>query len=154
MFQITSRRTQFFAFWFFTERSKADGEEPLELARFRRDCTCDGMTDIHYVKSIRIRSFSGPYFLAFGLNTEWIQKDTEYLSIFSPNAGKCGPEKLLMRALFTHCLFLLKTLFTVQCNCSSCGANDANTVIIRKYQKKVELQGKQKFYKNTFTHWK
>ena len=26
--------------------------------------------DIHYVKSVHIRSFSGPYFLAFGLNTE------------------------------------------------------------------------------------
>ena len=24
----------------------------------------------HYVKSVRIRSYSGPYFLAFGLNTE------------------------------------------------------------------------------------
>ena len=29
---------------------------------------------IHYVK--RIRSFSGPYFLAFGLNTD--QKNSEY----------------------------------------------------------------------------
>ena len=31
--------------------------------------------------------FSGPYFPAFGLNTEYI---------FSPNAGKYGPEKLHM----------------------------------------------------------
>ena len=23
---------------------------------------------------------------------DWIQKDTEYLSVFNPNAGKCGPE--------------------------------------------------------------
>ena len=30
--------------------------------------------------------FSGPYFPAFGLNTE-------YLPVFSPNAGKYGPEK-------------------------------------------------------------
>ena len=29
--------------------------------------------------------FSGPYFHAFGLNTE--------ISVFSPNAGKYGPEK-------------------------------------------------------------
>ena len=34
-----------------------------------------------------------PYFLAFGLNTE---------SAFSPNAGKYGPEKLLIRTLFTE----------------------------------------------------
>ena len=31
--------------------------------------------------------FSGPYFPAFGLSTE------RYLSVFSPNAGKYGPEK-------------------------------------------------------------
>ena len=33
--------------------------------------------------------FSGPYFPAFGLNT----RDTKYLSVLSPNAGKYGPEK-------------------------------------------------------------
>ena len=39
--------------------------------------------------------FSGPYFPAFGLNTERyaVRRDTEYLSVFSPNAGKYGPEK-------------------------------------------------------------
>ena len=36
----------------------------------------------HCVESIRILSYSGPYFPAFGLNTER----------FSPNAGKYGPE--------------------------------------------------------------
>ena len=41
------------------------------------------------MKSDRIRSFSGPYFL-------------EYLSVFSPNAGKCGPEKLQIWTLFTE----------------------------------------------------
>ena len=30
----------------------------------------------HCVKSIRIRGFSGPYFPAFGLNTDW--KNSEY----------------------------------------------------------------------------
>ena len=35
----------------------------------------------YWVKSVRIRSFSGPYFPAFGLNT----RDTPYLSVFSPN---------------------------------------------------------------------
>ena len=46
----------------------------------------------HCVKSLHIRSFSGPYFPAFGLNTE-------YLSAFSPNAGKYGQEKLRIRIL-------------------------------------------------------
>ena len=29
--------------------------------------------------------------------------DAEYLSVFSPNAEKCGPEKLQIRTLFTQC---------------------------------------------------
>ena len=45
----------------------------------------------HYVKSVRIRSFSGLYFPAFGLNTE---RYGVSLSVFSPSAGKYGPEKL------------------------------------------------------------
>ena len=41
----------------------------------------------HCVKSVRVRSYSGPHFLAFGLNTE-----TKY--VFSAHVGKCGPEQL------------------------------------------------------------
>ena len=37
-------------------------------------------------KVSKYRVFSGPYFPAFGLNTP-------YLSVFSPNAEKYGPEK-------------------------------------------------------------
>ena len=40
---------------------------------------------LHCVKRVRIRSYSGPHFPAFGLNTP-------YISVFSPNVGKCGPE--------------------------------------------------------------
>ena len=40
------------------------------------------------VISVRIQSYSGPHFIAFKLNME----STEYLSVFSPNAGKCGAE--------------------------------------------------------------
>ena len=43
---------------------------------------------MHYVKSVRIRRFSGPYFPVFGLNTERYS----YLSEFSTNAGKYGSE--------------------------------------------------------------
>ena len=54
------------------------------------------------VKSVRIRSFSGAYFPAFGL----IRRDSPYnlyLSVLSANAGKYGPEKLRIRTLFTQC---------------------------------------------------
>ena len=49
------------------------------------------------MKSVRIWNFSGSYFAAFGLNTE---RDTVYLSVFSPNVGKCRPEKIRKRTLF------------------------------------------------------
>ena len=43
-------------------------------------------TDQYCFKSVRIRSFSGPYF-----------------PVFSPNAGKYGPKNLRIRTLFTQC---------------------------------------------------
>ena len=49
----------------------------------------------HFMKSVRIHSFSGPHFLAFGLNTE-------IYSVFSLNAGKYGREKLRIRTIFTQ----------------------------------------------------
>ena len=45
------------------------------------------------MKSVCIRSFSG-----------------QYLSVFSPNAGKDGPEKFRIRTLFTQCKVFLKAL--------------------------------------------
>ena len=53
----------------------------------------------HGVQSVCIRRFSGPHFPEFGLNTETYNKP--YLSVFSSNAGKCGPEKFRIPALFT-----------------------------------------------------
>ena len=49
----------------------------------------------HCVKSVHIRSFSGPHFSLIFPHSDWIRRDTdygvsEYLSLFSPNAGKCG----------------------------------------------------------------
>ena len=43
---------------------------------------------IQYVKSARKRSYFGPHFPSFGLNT----KRYGYRSVFSPNAGKYGLE--------------------------------------------------------------
>ena len=52
----------------------------------------------HCVKSVGIRSFSGPYFPALGLNTEIYAQ----ISVFRRNAGKYGPEKLQIRTLFAQ----------------------------------------------------
>ena len=43
-------------------------------------------------KVTKYRVFSGPYFPVFGLNTERYLISS-YLSVFSPNAGKYGPER-------------------------------------------------------------
>ena len=61
---------------------------PQNLGLFHLYCHC--------VKSVHIRSFSGPYFSAF--------RYSPYLSVFSPNAGKYGQEKLRIRILFTQWL--------------------------------------------------
>ena len=50
--------------------------------------------DNNSVKSVHIQSFSGPYFSAFGLNTEW------YLISLQSKCGKYGPEKLRLRTLY------------------------------------------------------
>ena len=43
----------------------------------------------HCVKSVRLQSYSG---LRIFPHSDWTRKDTEYLSIFSPNAGKFWPK--------------------------------------------------------------
>ena len=46
-----------------------------------------------HVKSVRIRSYSGLHFSWIFSHSDWIRRDTSYtsyLSVFSPNAGKCG----------------------------------------------------------------
>ena len=40
------------------------------------------------------------------LHSDWIRRDTSYLSIFSPKARKYGPEYLRIRTLFTQCFCL------------------------------------------------
>ena len=62
--------------------------------------------------------FSGLYNPAFGLN-----RNTPYLSVFSPKARKYNLEKLRIQALFTQCLLHLKLLYYIY-------DIDYNTVVI------------------------
>ena len=54
-------------------------------------------------KVFRYGLFSGPYFSAFGLNTK-----RYYLSLFSPNVGKHGPEKNSVFGHFTQWILSAK----------------------------------------------
>ena len=50
----------------------------------------DAIFGSHDVKKIHIRSYSGPHFSHIFPHSDWIRRDTPYLSVFSPNSGKCG----------------------------------------------------------------
>ena len=64
------------------------------------------------------------------LHSDWIRRDSKYLSVFSPNAGKCGREKTLTKwywkrkpieigTFFIH----LTKIFTskeLHCHCVKC----------------------------------
>ena len=51
---------------------------------------------------------------------EWIQRDTEYLSVFSRNAGKYGPEKLQIRTFFTQDQTACKDCSLLEATLQSC----------------------------------
>ena len=48
-------------------------------------------------------SVFGVFLVRNFLHSDWIRRGTVYLSVFSLNARKYGPEKLRIRALFTKC---------------------------------------------------
>ena len=74
----TYPRSSLYTFFDSTITSKKyNGFNPLKSII---NCKC---TNLHYVKSVRIRSYSGPHFPAFGLNTE---RYTVFLRIQS----ECG----------------------------------------------------------------
>ena len=55
----------------------------------------------------KYRAFSGPWFP----HSDWIPRDTKYLSVFSPNAGKYGPEKTPYLETF-HTVLLTDTVLS------------------------------------------
>ena len=51
-------------------------------------------------------------------HSDWIRRNTEYLSVFSPNVGKFGPYQLRIRTPLTQCTLLLlvfKIVESLQC---------------------------------------
>ena len=58
----------------------------------------------HCVKRVRIRSYSGPHFSRNFPHSDWIRRDTEYLSVFSPNAGNCEKNADQNNSEYAHIL--------------------------------------------------
>ena len=69
---------RFFVIFHFQSTWLISHERTVELKTLR------SKKHLHCVKSVRIRSYSGPHFPTFGLNMD----STPYLSVFSPSAGK------------------------------------------------------------------
>ena len=57
------------------------------------------LRSLHYIKSVPTRSFSGPYFPAFKLNTETYEENLRIQSV----CGKILTRKSRVRTLFTQC---------------------------------------------------
>ena len=57
-------------------------------------------------------SVFGVFLVRIYAHLDWIRRFTLQISVFSPSAVKCGPEKLRIRTLFTQCNPLLPDLFT------------------------------------------
>ena len=68
---------------------------PTHYSKVNRKTNRLAIIDNHYVKSVRIWSYSDPY---FSVRTEY--GDTEYLSVFIANVRKYEPEWHQIRTLF------------------------------------------------------
>ena len=66
------------------------------------------MWNIFCIDSMRKKCLNTKFFLVrIFAHSHWIRRDTEYLLVFSPNAGKYGPEKTLYLATFHEVTALL-----------------------------------------------
>ena len=51
--------------------------------------------------------YSEFFWPVFSNISDWIRRDTLYLPLFSPSAGKYGPKNFRIRTLFTQCVLIL-----------------------------------------------
>ena len=65
-----------------------------------------------YGEILRIQSECGKI-LRISPYSVQMRENTPYLSVFSPNKGKYGPEKLWIRTLFTQLVFVIKLVLKV-----------------------------------------
>ena len=61
------------------------------------------LTNIYNISLSEVSVFKA-FLVRIFPHLDWIRRDTLYLSAFSPNAGKYGPQKLRIQTLFTHCI--------------------------------------------------
>ena len=67
------------------------------------------------------------------LHLNWMRRDTPHLSVFSSNAGLCGPEYLRIRTLFTQCELMVECSFGTK----------IDSLIKKMFNKSAKLVNKQ-----------
>ena len=67
------------------------------------------------------------------LHLNWMRRDTPHLSVFSSNAGLCGPEYLRIRTLFTQCDLMVECSFGTK----------IDSLIKKMFNKSAKLVNKQ-----------
>ena len=86
------------------------------------------------------------------LHSDWIRRDTPYLSVSSPNAGKYGPEQLRIWTLFAQCESKRFCLRDLQLPFHSQFYSWCGTCLMKKgFQGDVNLYLRKKCY--LFQNW-
>ena len=102
----------------------------------------------HFVKSVRIRSYSGPNFSRIFPHSDWIRRDTPYLSVISSDAGKFGKNANQNNSGYRH--FLRSAKYTrasppARKMLSSSNLNTQNSVVLLTFS---DFDCKYRFWVN------
>ena len=76
--------------FYYIKRSRSSIQKGMEMEMRRQFETEMNHWHLHCVERVRIRIYFGPHFSRIFPHSDGIWRDTRYLSVFSPNAGKSG----------------------------------------------------------------
>ena len=140
---------------FFPSLRKKSPYWELLWSAFFTDFPAFGLnTERYCVKSVRIRSYPGPHFSRISQHSDWIWRDTPYLSVFSPNVGKCGKNEDQNNSQYRH--FLRNALALPWSRFFSRTIAFDNVLMVEKldYQSKVQVWYQQMApWENLGTWW-
>ena len=97
-------------------------------------------------------SVFGVFLVRIFPSSDWIRSDTPNPSKFSPNAGKCGLEKLRIRTLFTQCQKLFPVISDRQFSFPSLKGNNWVQYLFLSFPYFLEICTKMKINLNFYFH--
>ena len=75
---------------------------PLHLGSAREKLRSSWSANSKFNITYKVSPF-GVFLVPAFSNSDWIWRFTKQISVFSPNTGKCGPEKLRLERLLAQC---------------------------------------------------